>query len=44
MVCQYVHTMWMGVFVSAGCAVLKSNIEWEKVEAGHVHACLIHVS
>jgi len=32
------------VFVSAGYAVLKLNIGWEKVELGHVHACLICIS
>jgi hypothetical protein len=44
MVCQYVHTKWMGVFVFAGYAVLKLNIGWEKMELGHVHACLICMS
>ena len=44
MVCQDVHTKWKGVFVSAGYVVLKSNIGWEKVEAGHAHACLICIS
>ena len=33
-----------GVVVSAGFAVLKSNIGWEKVKVGHGLTCLIGIS